>query len=121
MQVDVPKSWPKRALSTRFEKWLHILRFGEMYKDRAILLNESLCSEEGIKEAVQAMCNANKDKRARMLIEGHEKWKLMHESDIEEARIEEKLAIAKKMKEEGATLEFIQKVTDLSKEEIEEL
>ena len=110
-----------RALSTRFEKWLHIFRFGEMYKDGAILLNESLCSEEGIKEAVQAMCNANKDKRARMLIEGHEKWKLMHESDIEEARIEVKLSIAKKLKANGVDLETIQKVTDLSKEEIEEL
>ena len=67
------------------------------------------------------MCKANKDKRARMLIEGHEKWKLMHESDIEEARIEVRLSIAKKLKANGVDLEMIQKVTDLSKEEIEEL
>ena len=51
-------------------------------------MDEALCSEEGIKEAIEAMCKANKDEHARMLIEGHEKWKLMHDGDVEEAREE---------------------------------
>ena len=39
----------------------------------------------------------------------------------QEGQKKEKLEIAKKMKEKGQSLEFIQEITDLSMEEIEKL
>ena len=51
----------------------------------------------------------------------HEIYQDGHESGLKEGQEQEQLKIAKKMKEKGQSLEFIQEITDLSMEEIEKL
>ena len=75
-------------LETSLEKWLYILRYGQRYRDGTIILEESLLAEKGIEEAVKAMRFANEDERSRQLIEGHEKWKRLQDTLVDEAREE---------------------------------
>ena len=66
------------------------------------------------------------DEYERELYEIRERSRLTYNTEINEAKrkglaegkIEEKREIAKKMKEEGLDIKLIQKITNLSKEEI---
>ena len=51
-------------LRTKFEKWLHILKFGDYYHSDTEL-PEQLKNEKGISEVVKQMSNANTDERMR--------------------------------------------------------
>ena len=86
-----------RQLLTRFEKWLHVLRFGERYGNGDIILDEALGSEEEIKRAIEEMCNVNEDEQARQLIEAREKWRLDYNSEISAAKRAVRLDVARKL------------------------
>ncbi|MFA5597542.1 MAG: hypothetical protein WDA26_08250 [Pusillimonas sp.] len=51
-------------LRSKFEKWLHILKFGNYYRSIDDL-PEELRSEEGICEVIRNMSNANTDELTR--------------------------------------------------------
>ena len=71
----------------------------------------------------------NHDERLRALDEAHQRFLHDHATDIEEAhdkgrdegRDEEKVAIARNMKDEGCDFAFISKMTGLSAVEIDRL
>ena len=130
-----------RSLSTRFEKWLHTLRFAELYREGTMSLPKELLEEEGIREALEAMCTANADPEVREMMlsreiflrdmltgricareegrkEGREEGR---KEGREEGQKEEKLTIARKMKEKGHSNEMIVDITGLSLEEVEAL
>jgi len=56
-------------LRTPFEKWLHVLKFGELYEGEPALLPEVLRQEEGIAMALESMRKAQASDEVRELIE----------------------------------------------------
>jgi predicted transposase/invertase (TIGR01784 family) len=63
-----------RTLSSRFEKWLHTFRFGDLYSKEDSMIPEELQNEEGIKEAIEIMRYANTEDDVREKIEAREKF-----------------------------------------------
>jgi predicted transposase/invertase (TIGR01784 family) len=74
--IELPKfnEDKPRALSSRFEKWLHTFRFGDLYSKENSMIPEELQNEEGIKEAIEVMRYANTESEIREKIEAHEKF-----------------------------------------------
>ena len=58
-----------RDLRTPFEKWLHALKFGELYQEGMEPIPEVLAEEEGLEMALEAMRKACASDRVRELIE----------------------------------------------------
>ncbi len=56
-------------LRTPFEKWLHVLKFGDLYEGEPALLPEVLRQEEGIAMALESMRKAQASYEVRELIE----------------------------------------------------
>ena len=67
-QVDKP-----HALRSPFEKWLHILKFGDTYEEGLESLPEVLSSEEGIVMALNAMQRARMSDEVREMMEIRER------------------------------------------------
>ena len=63
----------------------------------------------------------NRDERLRALDEAHQRYLHDHATDMEEARKDEKLGIARNMKSDGCNPDFISRMTGLSAIEIERL
>ena len=90
------------------------------------MIEECKNDNEEIKEAVKQLTEMSADEYERELYEIRERSRLTYNTEINEAKrkglaegkIEEKREIAKKMKEEGLDIKLIQKITNLSKEEI---
>lgn len=61
------------ALRTRFEKWLHVLKFGEIYGKIGSELDDGLKKEEGITDMVNELKKINADAEKRQLMEAREK------------------------------------------------
>jgi predicted transposase/invertase (TIGR01784 family) len=62
-----------QELRTPFEKWLHVLKFGDFYEAGGEELPETLKKEEGIAMAVNEMRRAYADSEVRELIEARRK------------------------------------------------
>ena len=56
-------------LRTPFEKWLHVLKFGELYEGEPAMLPEVLRQEEGLAMALESMRKAQASDEVRELIE----------------------------------------------------
>ena len=90
------------------------------------MIEECKNDNEEIKEAVKQLTEMSADEYERELYEIRERSRLTYNTEINEAKrkglaegkIEEKREIAKKMKEEGLDIKLIQKITNLSEEEI---
>ena len=90
------------------------------------MIEECKNDNEEIKEAVKQLTEMSADEYERELYEIRERSRLTYNTEINEAKrkglaegkIEEKREIAKKMKEEALDIKLIQKITNLSKEEI---
>ena len=109
------------------------------------MIEEYKNDNEEIKEAVKQLTEMSADEYERELYEIRERSRLTYNTEMNEARrkgeeqgekrgakrgekrgikigkIEEKRKIAKKMIEEGLDIKLIQKLTDLSEEEIKSL
>lgn len=109
-----------RNLQTPFEKWLHILKFGDIYIVEKEL-PEILREEEGIEEAVQKARYANSDKEKRHIMEAREMARRDEITRLQEAREEGIEDVARKMKQKGVDAATIAEYTELSEEEIEKL
>jgi len=125
--VELPKFRKEkpRQLMTRFEKWLYILKYGEKYTSNPHNLPETLKAEEEIVMAIRKMREATKDDMVRALMESRQMTLHIEAERIYEAeqrgKIEGRLEVARKMKDNGTDTETIMKLTDLSCEEIEAL
>lgn len=60
-------------LRSKFEKWLHVLKFGERYLDDPEKMPDELKMEEEIYMAINQMKKASAEPRVRALIEAREK------------------------------------------------
>jgi len=129
--IELPKfkkDKPKR-LRTKFEKWLHILKFGENYAKDPDNLPEELREEEFIM-AIQEMVRASSDEVVRELIEARSKalhdeaTRMKHavekakKEGREEGKKKRDIEITKNLLKIGISLEQISKATGLSIEEI---
>ena len=123
-------------LRSKFEKWLHILKFGNYYRS-IDELPEELRSEEGICEVISNMSNANTDEitrhelfardlflsdRATELDAAEKKGKAEGKAEGRaEGEIQRAKKVALKMLAKGMAYEIISEVTDLSVAIIESL
>jgi predicted transposase/invertase (TIGR01784 family) len=129
--VELPKYTEKkpRERMTKFEKWLYVLKFGELYKDDPATLPAVLRKEEEIVMAVEKMHEAEGNPVVRELMEARQKalhdeatWRAeAQREDRRVGRLEGKRETARAMKTEGIDRAVIVRVTGLSEEEIEEI
>ena len=71
--IELPKFTPDKpkSVQTRFEKWLYVLKFSDLYHTRE--LPENLKDEEGIQMAIDSMRKAYARDDIRAVIEAQEK------------------------------------------------
>jgi predicted transposase/invertase (TIGR01784 family) len=137
--IELPKfkkDKPKK-LQSRFEKWLHILKFGEIYADNIDDLPDELKEEEEIVMALQEMVRASNDETVRQILEmrskaRHEEASRLYQAEqrgkeegkeegIKEGEEKERISIAKNMLKLKFPLDAISQVTGLTASEIEKL
>jgi len=127
--VELPKFRTRpRRLQTRLEKWLHIIRFGEMYAGSKPLPDD-LQSDKELVMAVKELKRVNSDERTRAILEQRDKEERIRITQInaalkqgrEEGRDEERVSVVMNMLGEGLDISLISKVTGLSRAEIEAL
>ena len=127
--IELPKFKKKKPkVADLLEKWLYVIG-----GDRK-MMEEYQKENEEIKEAVEQLTEMSADEYERELYEIRERSRLTYNTEMNEARrkgleegeakgLEEgkkqnKKEIAKKMKEEGLDIKLIQKITNLTQEEI---
>ena len=71
--IELPKFTPDKpkSVQTKFEKWLYLLKFSDLYHDRE--LPENIKDEEGIQMAIDSMRKAYARDDIRYYIEAQEK------------------------------------------------
>ncbi len=113
--IELPKFTPDKpkSLQTRFEKWLYILKFSDLYHTRE--LPENLREEEGIQMAIDAMRKAYAQDEIRAVIEAQEKAKRDEISRISfaerkgrEEGLEEGLEKGREQQQRASVLEIIE-------------
>ncbi|MHB2016712.1 MAG: Rpn family recombination-promoting nuclease/putative transposase [Candidatus Xenobia bacterium] len=109
-------------LRTPFERWLYLLKFGELYEGSRDVLPESLQAEEGIAMAVDRMRRARAGDEVRELIEARLKFEHDEASRLGRARREgqqeERREMARRMLERGMDRESVLAVTGLQPDEL---
>ena len=116
------------GLRSKFEKWLHILKFGNYYRS-IDELPEELRSEEGICEVISNMSNANTDEITRHELFARDLFLSDRATELDaaekkgkaEGEIQRAKKVALKMLAKGMAYEIISEVTDLSVAIIESL
>lgn len=120
-----------RDLRTPFEKWLHALKFGELYQEGMEPIPEVLAEEEGLEMALEAMRKACASDRVRELIEmrrkaAHDEATRLEdaleqglergrEEGLERGRVE----TARRLRDAGVPLDTILAATGLRPEDLE--
>ncbi|HOY67343.1 MAG TPA: Rpn family recombination-promoting nuclease/putative transposase [Candidatus Ozemobacteraceae bacterium] len=135
--IELPKFKTKpRGLQTRLEKWLHMIRFAEMYENAKSLPDE-LRTDEIFVRVLEELEHVNADERMRAILEQRDKEERTRITELnaaekrglekgrekgrEEGREEERLDVARKMLAEGFDISLIAKMTDMSIAEIEKI
>ena len=115
--IELPKFRKiKPDMNNQLEQWL---LFIDDYDRRLIKMAES--KNETLKEARKEMNYLTGNEEVRRLVELREKWKFDQMMDIRYAKKEGKIEIARKMLKKNKSIEEIIEITELTKEEIEEL
>ena len=85
--IELPKFKKDKphALRSPFEKWLHILRFAQVYEEGDLPVPQELKEEEGIEMAIGAMKDAWADSAVQEMIEARLKARLDEFSRIKGA------------------------------------
>ena len=141
--IELPKfkkDKPKK-LQSRFERWLHVLKFGEIYAEDIDNLPEELKQEEEIVMALQEMVRASNDETVRQILEmrskaSHEEASRLFQAEqrgiekgIEKGKEEgikageekRNIEIAKNLLKLNFPVEAISQATGLTASEIEKL
>lgn len=120
-----------QELRTPFEKWLHVLKFGELYGDRLESIPEELKDEEGIVPALEQLRRASASEQVREILElrrkaEHDEATRLEraqnegiELGVEKGRQESLRETALKMRDAGMDAETILKITGLRLEDLE--
>lgn len=118
--IEIPKAERilKKDKYNRIAQWLIFLDNPNTER-----VEEIMKENEEVKKANSVLHVMSEDEELQRLAELREKWDLDERSALRNAKDdgieEEKLKIAKKMKEEGLDINLIERVTGLTKEEIE--
>ncbi len=131
--VELPKFKAKpRGLQTRLEKWLDVIRFGEMYAE-AKSLPEELRTDDIIVRAFKELERVNADEKMRAILEQRDKEERSRITELnaalkkgrEEGREEGREAghedVARKMLGMGLEISLISQATELSIADIERI
>lgn len=132
--IELPKfsADKPRNLKTRFERWLHILKFSDLY-DQYHELPDTLAQEEGISMAIDSMRKAYAKDEYRELIEAREKAERDRVSGLSQARREGQREgrqegrqdtlreLASKLLGQGFEMAQVSELTGLSVEELGQL
>ncbi len=135
--VELPKFKAKpRGLQTRLEKWLDVIRFGEMYAE-AKSLPEELRTDDIIVRAFKELERVNTDEKMRAILEQRDKEERSRLTELsaalkkgreegrtegrEKGREEGHEDVARKMLAEGFDISLIAKMTDVPVAEIEKI
>ena len=122
--IELPKFKKKKPkVGDLLEKWLYVIGGDQKMMEKCKKENEE------IKEAVNQLKEMSADEYERELYEIRERSRLTYNTEMAETRRKgEKIGekkrnkeIAKKMKEEGIEIKLIQKITNLTEEEIKAL
>ena len=134
--IELPKFKTKKPkVADLLEKWLYVIGGDQK------MMEEYKKENEEIKEAVKQLKEMSEDEYERELYEIRERSRLTYNTEMYEARRKgveegkkigekrgekrgeqkEKREIAKKMKEEGIDIQVIQRITELTKKEIENI
>lgn len=120
-------------LRTRFEKWLFILKFADLYSCETEALPEELKEEEGIPMAIDSMRKAYAKDEIRHLIEAREKAERdersrLHyaekkglEQGLERGLEQGRREMVQRMLTSGLSFEEIARLTGLTLQEVERL
>ncbi|MBT9584324.1 Rpn family recombination-promoting nuclease/putative transposase [bacterium] len=123
--IKFKESKPHR-LRTPFEKWLHILKYGELYEGD---LPAVLQQEEGIKMAIESMNQAFARDEVRELIEARIRFQRDEATRLDRAKQEGlkqgleqgRREVARNLLLSGASLEMISLATGLSLDDLNRL
>lgn len=124
--IEIPKAERilKKDKYNKIAQWLLFLDNPNTER-----VEEIMKENEEVKKANTVLYEMSEDEKLQRLAELREKWDLdersalanAEEEGIEKGEKKAKIEIAKKMKSEKMNIETIMKMTDLTKEEIEEL
>ena len=120
--IEIPKAERilKKDKCNRIAQWLMFLDNPNTER-----VEEIMKENEEVKKANSVLHIMSEDEELQRLAELREKWDLDERSALRNAKDdgieEERLKIAKKMKEEGLDIILIERITGITKEEIEKL
>lgn len=121
--IELPKfkkNKPRKTLS-KFEKWLHILKFGELYTTDLNNIPEALKEEEEIVMVLHEMVRASNDELIREIMEMREKGRHEEASRLYQAERKGREEIIKKFLARGFSIEEISEITDIPLEEVRKI
>jgi predicted transposase/invertase (TIGR01784 family) len=111
-------------LCNKFEKWLHILKFGDYYRTEADLPG-GLRKETGISEVIQKMSIANTDEQMRYELLARDMFLSDLATDLDAAEKKgikkAKIEDAMSMLSDGLAVEKVSKYTGLPVDEVKQL
>ena len=123
--IELPRFTKKQEeLETTFDKWLYVMRHLSELKDRPKALQERVFKKLFKAAEIANYTPEEKEIYEQSLKEYRDIQNSMETADREgekRGRMKEKIAMARKLKAEGVAIEIIQRVTGLSREEIEKL
>lgn len=118
------------TLRTPFERWLHVLKFGELYARDLEVLPAELKREEGVEMAIERMRQARASDEVREMILvremalhdeatrlSHARRKAAEEGRAEGAEMERR-ALARKLIDSGMDLQRVLELTDMRPEDL---
>lgn len=129
-----------QELGTPFEKWVHVLKYGELYGEAQEPVPETLAQEEGIEMALEKMRRASASEEVRELVEmrlkaSHDQATRLEwaekkglekgfekglEKGLAKGRQQGLLEAARRMRQAGMTMEQISEMTGLPPDDLEE-
>ncbi len=115
--IKYDKDKPYKEM-TKFEKWLYLLKFSELYQDRLAPIPEALKTEEEIVMAIEAYRHAVADNYVKELIDFRRKASIDEASRIEEVLQANKIEAARKLLEHGVDIKIIAESIGISEDKI---
>lgn len=121
--IELPKfkEDKPRKNQSKIEKWLHILKFGELYTTDLNSIPEALKEEEEIVMVLHEMVRASNDDLIREIMEMREKGRHEEASRLYQAERKWKMETARNLLTMDLPLEKISQATGLNIEEIKKL
>jgi len=122
--VEMPKFKLEKphSLRTRFEKWLHVLKFGEILYIADKELPEELRSEEGLIMAFEEMKKVNADSELRYMMEARAQAistiATIEQDYFNKGKIEGKIELVRELYRDGYPLEKLIEKTGFTAEQI---